>query len=200
MIIFPIMLLAGFVMHPDILSFQTTHSAEGLAKNFYNQPLFHIGHLIVFFAVFFIILSLFGLMLLSIDIGKKWLIYGGLIGVFGAVILAGDKGALCLVLSAFDTLSPLEIQKITPALEAIVQRKGLLIIFYTLPLLTLGAAGQFIGLIKGKKISPAAGIITIIGLLLLNNPDIEIISSIGAIFMGIGYIPLGIKFLKGREI
>lgn len=34
------------------------------------------------------------------------------------------------------------------------------------------------------------------GLLLLNNPDIEIISAVGAVLMMLGYIPLGIKTLQ----
>ena len=34
------------------------------------------------------------------------------------------------------------------------------------------------------------------GLLLLNNPDIEIISAVGAVLMMLGYLPLGIKTLQ----
>jgi hypothetical protein len=36
--------------------------------------------------------------------GRRFALAGGLTGIIGAVILAGDKGALCLVLSAFDSL------------------------------------------------------------------------------------------------
>jgi hypothetical protein len=36
----------------------------------------------------------------------------------------------------------------------------------------------------------------IIGLLLLNNPDIELISCVGAALMITGYVPLGIRVLK----
>ena len=42
-------------------------------------------------------------------------------------------------------------------------------------LLPLGAVIQAIGLVKEKYFSEARGIIVMIGLVLLNNPDIEII-------------------------
>jgi hypothetical protein len=41
------------------------------------------------------------------------------------------------------------------------------------------------------------GILIIIGLVLLANPDIEIISSAAAILLCIGFIPIGIRELKG---
>ena len=40
-----------------------------------------------------------------------------------------------------------------------------------------------------------AGYINDVGLLLLNNPDIELISTIGTLFMCFGYFPIGIKAL-----
>lgn len=67
-----------------------------------------------------------------------------------------------------------------------------------LPLLTIGAIIQFIGLIKEKQINKWIGIISIVGLLLLNNPDIELISSIGTTLLLIGYWTLGIQQLKHK--
>jgi hypothetical protein len=145
---FPPLLLAGFLMHPDILSLEMVHTVDALIANFRHQPLFHIGHLLVFLSVPFIIFSLSGLMTLKTEKGQMWLLAGGLVGIVGAVILAGDKGALCMVLSAFDTLPETDFQQITPALEAILQRKGQLALFYALPLLPLGAAMQLVGLIQ----------------------------------------------------
>nr|WP_319777198.1 hypothetical protein [uncultured Sphaerochaeta sp.] len=198
MLIFPVLLLAGFLMHPDILSLQMINSMEGFVSNFHNQSLFHAGHLIVFASVPFIIFALSGLMLIPAEKGKRWLRIGGLAGIMGGVILAGDKGALCIVLSAFDSLSDQEFGQITPALVSIMQRRGLLTIFYLLPLLPLGAAAQIVGLIKNRIVGKIYGALMIVGLLLLNNPDIELISSLGALLMCIGYIPLGIKIFKGE--
>jgi hypothetical protein len=195
LILFPLMLLAGFLMHPNILSFKMTTSAADLVAKFRHQWMFHVGHLIVFAAVPFIIASMVYIAGLPVEHGRIWVFFGGIIGVVGAVILAGDKGALCIVLSAFDKLPEPDFATITPALEAIVERKGLLAIFYLLPLLPLGAAAQLVGLIMDGRINPAAGIAAIVGLVLLNNPDIEIISSAGALLMCAGYIPFGLSVI-----
>ncbi len=196
MLIFPVLLLAGFLMHPDILSLRMVCSMEGYIANFHGRVLFHAGHLVVFASVPFIVFALAGLMLVPAEKGRLWLNIGGLIGITGAVILAGDKGALCIVLSAFESLSVQEFDRISPALEAIMNRQGLLVMFYLLPLLPLGAAIQIAGLMQERVVGKVSGTMTIAGLLLLNNPDIELISSLGAVFMCIGYLPLGMKMLR----
>ena len=57
---------------------------------------------------------------------------------------------------------------------------------------------QAIGLVKGKHIKKWQGILTVVGLLLLINPDIEIISVVGTTLMIIGIYPLGIKTFKSE--
>lgn len=121
---------------------------------------------------------------------------GGMIGIFGAFILAVDKGSLCLVLSAFDTLPDAQFARLVPSLQVIVDKAGLLWLNWLIVLLPLGGIIQSIGLIKERQLATWQGIGIIVGLLLLNNPDIEIISSVGAVLMMLGYIPLGIKTLK----
>lgn len=77
-----------------------------------------------------------------------------------------------------------------------VDRAGLLWLNWLLVLLPLGAIIQSIGLIKEKRVATWQGISMIVGLLLLNNPDLELISSVGAVLMMLGYLPLGIQVLK----
>jgi hypothetical protein len=77
-----------------------------------------------------------------------------------------------------------------------VNKAGLLWVVWLLPLLPIGASIQAFGLMKEQLISKWQGICIILGLLLLNNPDIELISSVGAFLMCIGYIPLGLKMLR----
>lgn len=197
-IAFPLMLLVGFLMHPNLLKLEALQTVEQLIRRFHNQPLYHIGHLIVMFAVPVIIIALIGIMNILQDKGKRLGFWGGIIAVFGAFILAVDKGALCLVLSAFDTLPEVQFQKFTPFLSVIVNKVGLLWVVWMLPLLPIGNAIQIIGLVKEKFISKWQGLCIISGLLLLNNPDIELISSVGAILMCAGYIPWGVRTLQGR--
>ncbi len=61
-IAFPIMLLTGFLMHPDLLKMEALQTVEQLVGRFHHQPVFHIGHLIVMFAVPVIIIGLVSIM------------------------------------------------------------------------------------------------------------------------------------------
>jgi len=199
-IIFPIMLFIGFIMHPDITSFKIMTTAEELANNFRHNANYHIGHLIVAISIPFIILSLVCFMEKLRGKGIWFGLIGGLIGIFGSVILALDKGSLCLVLSAFNTLPDDKFIQLIPYLQVIVDRESLLKITYLLSLLPLGAIIQTIGLMRERIISKPQGIAIALGLLLLNNPDIEIISSIGTALMIAGYLPLGIKIMKKKQL
>jgi len=195
-IFFPLMLFIGFVTHPNLLAMESLHTAEQLIGRFRNNPMYHIGHLIVTFAVPVMMICFIGTMNLLQGKGKKYGFWGGVIALFGAFILAVDKGALCLTMSAFDTLPEDQFSDITPYLQVIVSKEGLLFIVWLLFALIIGGILQTIGLMKEEVIQKWQGILIIIGLLLLANPDIELISSIGSALMCIGYIPWGIKELK----
>lgn len=197
-ILFPLMLLTGFLMHPDLLEMKMLHTAQDLVDRFHNHSFYHIGHFIVMMAVPLIIVVMVGIINMLQKKGRKYAFWGGIIGIFGAFILAVDKGALCLVMSAFDTIPEPQFQGFIPYLDVIVKKAGLLWIVYCLPLLPLGAIIQTIGLIKEKIVQKWQGILIIIGLLLLNNPEIELISTAGSVLMSIGYISWGIKELSKK--
>ena len=197
-IAFPIMLLIGFLMHPNLFKLEALHTVEQLVGRFHNHSIFHIGHLIVMFAVPIIMVALINIMNVLHGSGKRLGFWGGILGIFGAFILAVDKGALCLVLSAFDTLPEDQFQEFVPFLSVIVNKEGLLWVVWLLPLLPLGAAIQALGLFKERFISKWQTVCIITGLLLLNNPDIELISAAGALLMCAGYIPWGVRILQGR--
>lgn len=199
-IAFPVMLLTGFMMHPNILKFEALQTVDQLVGRFHNQPVYHIGHLLVMFTVPVIMIALISSMKVLQGKGKALGFWGGIIGVFGAFILAVDKGALCLVLSAFDTLPEAQFQQFVPFLSVIVSKAGLLWVVWLLPLLPLGAAIQTLGLMKEKVISKWQGICIVMGLMLLNNPDIEFISTLGALLMCIGYIPWGVGLLMEEPL
>ena len=199
-ILFPVMLLVGFLMHPNLLKLEALQTVEQLVGRFHNQPIYHIGHLIVMFAVPVIMITLISFMNVLQGKGKQFGFWGGIIGLFGVFILAVDKGALCLVLSAFDTLPEAQFQGFEPFLSVIVNKAGNLWVVWMLPMLPIGAAIQTFGLMKEKVISKWQGVCVVVGLMLLNNPDIELISASGALIMGAGYIPWGLKILRSPEV
>ena len=199
-IVFPVMLFIGFVTHPNLLAMQSLQTVEQLVNRFHNNTMYHIGHLIVTFSVPVMIIYFIAVMNLLQGEGKVLGFWGGVIGIFGAFILAVDKGALCLTMSAFDTLSEDRFAASTPYLQVIVSKKGLLFIVWLLFALIIGGIVQVIGLMKEKVIQKWQGILIIAGLLLLLNPDIELISSVGSALMCMAYIPWGIKELKKGQL
>ncbi len=198
LILFPVMLLTGFVLHPNLFKMEPLQTVEQLVGRFHHQPMYHLGHFMVMFAVPVIMIELIGTMNLLQAKGKSWGFWGGVIGLFGTFILAVDKGALCLVLSAFDTLPETEFQAFVPYLKVILDKAGLLWVVWLLPLLPIGAILQTVGLLKEQIIRKWQGIFIILGLVLLNNPDIELISTFGALFMCMGYLPWGVKILQEK--
>jgi hypothetical protein len=195
-IAFPILLLVGFALHPNLFSPRLTRNADDLIAKFRGKTVFHLGHLLVFIAVPFIAISFSYTQTALQGAGKTYGAIGAVIGIIGAIVLAGDKGALCIVLSAFDTLPKSDFESIRPALQSIVERRGLLKIFWALPLLPLGAIIQMVGMLKEGLAPRTSGIVAIIGLILLNNPDIDLISSCGALLMCAAYVPFGMKILS----
>jgi hypothetical protein len=196
-ILFPVMLLVGFVLHPNLPSIETVTEPLEWAAEWRGNFLFHIGHLLVLFAVPLIIVSSIHFMSLLNGRGAWYGFIGCVLAVFGAFMLAVDKGALTLGLTAFQTIPNEQFSSIYPALQVLLDKAGWLWILWFLLLLPLGFIIQLVGLLKESLIPLWQGIITITGTLLLVNPDIEIISAIGAALICVGLIPVGMRELSG---
>lgn len=196
--LFPVMLLIGFVTHPDILSLAMVTDVNDWIAEWRSSFWFHFGHLLVMFAVPLIIVACYRLAAM-LDGTRAWYGFvGGILGVFGAFMLAVDKGALTFVLTAFWQMPEAEFAAIKPALEAIFNRHGWLWVTWGFVTLPVGFIVLAVGLIRQGVVPGWQGGCMIAGLLLLLNPDIEIISSVGAALMCAGFIPLGLQVARGN--
>jgi hypothetical protein len=199
MIAVPVLLGVGFLLHPDFWSFDLARTPQTLVASFRHQTGFHLGHLLVLAAVPPTLVMLARIKVMLTREGRSWGFWGAVLGGLGAVGLAVDKGALTLVLAGFDTLSDAELAQITPALQVIADRSGLLVVTWLLVLLPVGAALQMVGLYREGLLTRGQAVLTVVGLLLLLNPDIEIIGAVGAVLMGTGYLPLGLRELAAAR-
>jgi hypothetical protein len=197
-ILFPLMLLVGFLLHPNFFSLELVTDAEVWANEFRGNFPFHLGHLIVLFTVPLIIVVGVRCMRVTSGPGAWQVFIGGVAGIFGAFILAVDKGALTLVLTAFDTLPDAEFGRLYPALQVLLDRGGWLWLVQLLLFLPLGFAIQAVGLARSGTISKPQATAIVVGLLLLLAGDIEVITSVGAVLMCAGYIPMGFRELRGE--
>jgi hypothetical protein len=192
------MLLIGFLLHPNIMSLELVTEAEVWADEFRGNFLFHFGHLLVLFTA--PLAMIVGARCMQFATGKgAWLIFsGGVLGIFGAFILAVDKGALTLVLTAFDTLPDSAFEQTYPAFQTLLDRAGWLWIVQLLALLPLGFILQAVGLAQAGVISKGRAALIALGMATLFAGDIEIITSAGAVLMCVGYIPMGFRELHGK--
>lgn len=196
MILFPIMLFFGFALHPNLLSFEMVRDFDAWTTEWRGNFLFHFGHLLVMLAVPLIIFVTMHFMALLRGRGAWYGLIGGILAVFGAFMLAVDKGALTLTLTAFQEVSDEEFDAIAPALQAMLDREGWLWITWAYITLPIGSIIQTVGLLREDLIHKWQGFPIIIGLALLMNPDIEIVSTLGAFLMCIGFIPMGLREIR----
>jgi len=121
---------------------------------------------------------------------------GAILAVLGAIILAADKGALCLTMSAFDTLPDEEFSAMMPGLLAMFSKKGWMILLWGIILLPLGFAIQAIGLLQGNTMPYWQTTLFLIGVMFVGTPDgMEIINLSASILMGIAMIPYGVHLI-----
>lgn len=198
-LLYPICAGFAFAVHPNLMSLSISLDIQAKIAEFHGNQLLHFGHFLMVVAVPLLIIIALHFMSLLERRAPWWGFVGGVLAIGGAVILAVDKGALCLVTSAFDTLPEADFVNLIPGIEAMFQYKGWLWILLLLPLLPIGFILQTIGLVCSQAIPRAQSIPMLIGSILMANPDIDIIGMIATIFLGIGFIPYALQLLRSSR-
>ncbi len=195
MVLVPLLFITGFASHPNLGSITVMKDAADWVKEIRHNEHLQVAHLFVLLAA--------GLMI-YIGMGLKKLIeskayiaasLGMLLVIFGAIALSADKGALCLVPSAFDTLNDSQYQQLLPGLQAMLDKKGLLGVVNLLILLPAGFITLSIGALRAKIFPAWQPVVLILAMLLYINPDIDILSLIASVLMLIGMGGMGITLI-----
>jgi hypothetical protein len=195
-IIFPMLFIFAFAVHPGLLRPHLLSPKE-LILRAHGNKLLQFGHVLVTLSTALLIVVALHFMKLLDHSSGEWAGYiGAVTAILGAIILAADKGALCLTMSAFDTLPEKVFAQIMPGVLAMFTKQGWLVLLWGMLCLPIGFAIQSIGLLATHTISLWQSLLFLIGVLLVCVPDgLEIINLSASILMAIALVPYGIQII-----
>jgi hypothetical protein len=202
-ILFPLLFVFAFATHPGLLNPRLL-GPEELILRAHQNSLLQFGHVLVTLSTaILVVIALYFKKLLERS-SVAWAAWAGLIGavvaILGAVILAADKGALCLSMSALDTLPENQFTQMMPGLLAMFSFKGWLVLLWGILFLPIGFAIQAIALIKTRAFPRLGSILFLIGALFVGFPDgAEIINLTASILMAVALVPYGIQIIINKD-
>ncbi len=196
LMLYPLFAGFAFAVHPNLSSLQIDTPIADKIAEFHNNTQLHNGHLFMLAGVPLLIIIAVHFMRLLENRSAWWGLIGGILAVSGAIILAVDKAALCLVPSALDTLSEIQYQAMIPGITAMFAGKGGLWVLHLLPILPVGFVLLSIGLLRAKALPLQISIPILIGSLLMANPDIDLIGLIATSFLALGFFQYAICLFR----
>lgn len=195
-ILFPLIFIFAFSVHPGLLRPRLLKPEE-LIRRARRNKLLQFAHSLVLLSTALLIVMAFHFMKILSQGSAAW---AGLIGAalagLGAILLAADKGALCLTMSALDTVPEERFSAMMPGLLAMFSKKGWMILLWGILFLPVGFAIQSVGLLQVSALPPWQSALFLIGVLLVGIPDgLEIVNLSASILMAIALIPYGIQLI-----
>ena len=195
---FPVLFIIGNALHSNLFSFDFVKDTTSWVNEFHRNTMQQTGNLLEFLSTPFLIIIIFSLIKSINNKGASLGIIGGMMAIFGCIIMTDSKGAFCISIAGIDTLPENEFQQLLPAFNALFEKAGMLKIMWALPLLPIGFFIQSIGLHKGKYISKWQAYLISIGALLLANPGIELINLIASLLLATAMFPISFQLIYGK--
>ena len=198
-IIFPLVFLFAFVTHPNLLNPHFL-GPEELILRARNAELLHFGHALVTLNTALLVVVALHFMKTLDRTSAAWAGFiGGILAILGALMLAADKGALCLTMSAFDTLPDPDFSQMMPGLLALFAKKGWVVLVWGILLLPVGFGIQAVALIKTRIIPRWRSTLFLVGVLFIGVPDgVEIVNLTASVLLTAAFIPCGIRLITDR--
>ena len=114
-ILFPLIFVLAFAVHPGLLRPRLLKPEEIIRRARRNKWL-QMGHSLVLLCTALLIVAAMHFWNILSQGSAAWVgLIGAVLAVLGAVILAADKGAFCLTMSALDTVPEEEFAAMMPA-------------------------------------------------------------------------------------
>lgn len=199
-IVFPLIFVFAFALHPRLLRPRLLRPEEIMLRA-RGQKLLHLGHALVLLdTALLVVASVHFMSILSGGPGARAGFAGAIPAVLGAIILAADKGALCLTMSALDTVPDAEFAAMAPGLRAMFVKKGWMWLLWGIVLLPAGFAIQTVGLLQAQAIPPWQSILLLVGVLFVGTPDgLEIVNLSASVLMAVSMVPYGIRLIASAS-
>ena len=195
-ILFPLIFVFAFSVHPGLLKPRLLKPAELIWRARRNKSLQFAHSLVLLSTALLIVMALHFMHILSQGSAAWAGVIGAGLAVLGAILLAADKGALCLTMSALDAVSEDEFSAMLPGLLAMFSKKGWMVLLWGILLLPVGFAIQAVGLLQANVLPPWQSILFLIGVLLVGTPDgMEIINLSASVLMASALMPYGIQLI-----
>jgi len=197
-IFFPLIFVFAFSVHPGLLRPRLLQPEEIIRRARKNQTL-QLGHAFVLVCTALLVTTAVHFMTVLSQGTAAWFgLAGGVLAVLGAIILAADKGALCLTMSALDTVPDEQFAAMMPGLLAMFSKEGWMKLLWGVLLLPAGFAIQTVGLLQVGTLPRWQSTLFLVGVLLVGTPDgLEIINLSASILMAVGLVPYGAQLIAG---
>ena len=195
-ILFPVLFVFAFAAHPGLLKPRLLQPKE-IIRRARGNKLLQFGHVLVTLSTPLLLAVALHFNRLLSQSPWGWAGFvGGAIAILGTIILAADKGALCLTMSAFDTLPEKEFTQIMPGVMTMFEKKGWMVLLWGIVLLPIGFALQAVGLMAANTLPVWQSLLFLIGVLLVAVPDgLEIINLSASVMMAVAFVPYGIQII-----
>jgi hypothetical protein len=196
-IVFPLVFVLAFALHPGLLN---PHLAgpEELVLRARHNPGLQLGHALVTLNTALLVVVALHFMKLTAGGAGAWGGFaGGVLAILGTLILAADKGALCLTMSGLEALPQDEFQRMMPGLLAIFSKQGWLVLLWGIVFLPLGFAFQAVGLLRSRALPRWQGALLLVAVLFIAAPDgMEIINLGASLLLAVAFVPYGFHLIS----
>ncbi len=199
---FPMIWVLAFAVHPQLLEPRLVLGPEALIQRAHGNGLLQFAHALVTLNTALLVVIALHFMKRLEGTTAAW---AGLVGaacaVVGACLLAADKGALCLTMSALDTIPDPQFAPMLPGLVAIFSFKGWMGLVWGLLLMPIGVIIQTVGLWRASVLPGWQVGLLLISVALVGFPDgAEIINLMAAVGMAGAMVPYGAGLLRSAPV
>jgi hypothetical protein len=184
----------AFAVHPDLVHPHFMLGPEDLIRRAHHNGLLQLAHAMVTLnTALLVVITLHFMKILERTPAARAGVVGAVLAVVGACLLAADKGAMCLTVSALDTLPDRTFDQTVPGLVAVFSHQGWMALVWGLVLMPIGVIIQAIGMMRVKALPIWQSSLLLLSLPFIGFPDgAEIVNLVAALALAAVLIPYGI--------